>query len=112
MDLKNARSVLDKVSGFGDASSVVGEAWEYIEGYISELENEIETACFYEQEKVKRFAISCVEAEPEYPGPIPEAMHRKLSAAIENKDMDMLVDMLRATVRLTKEGIANRIRTG
>jgi hypothetical protein len=61
-------------------------------------------------QRAEEFAVSCVEAEPEYPGELPEGLSGMLHYAIESKDIDLIVDALRATVRLTKAGIISRIR--
>ena len=57
----------------------------------------------------ENFAIKCVESEPEYPGELPEGLSNMLHTALENKDMELIVEALRATVRLSKAGIISRI---
>ena len=56
-------------------------------------------------------ALKAIEDEPEYPGKMPNEMKETLRKAMEQHDMDLLVEALRITVRLTKEGIRNRITT-
>lgn len=50
-----------------------------------------------------------IDAEPELPGDPPDEMKALLLSAIIEKDVDILAKALRLTVRLTKEGIAERI---
>ena len=56
-------------------------------------------------------ALKAVDDEPEYPGKMPREMEEILRAAIQHSDVDLLVETLRISVRLTKEGIRNRIAT-
>jgi hypothetical protein len=55
--------------------------------------------------------LKCVDDEPECPDEPPEEMIEALQTAIMNNDIDLLIECLRITVRLTKEGIAERIKT-
>ena len=57
---------------------------------------------------VEEFSL-CVEAEPEYPGELPEELRNILESALETKDMALIITALRATVRLSKAGIIKRI---
>lgn len=54
--------------------------------------------------------LAAVAAEPEYPGELPAELADILSVAIEKQDNDLLVEALRITVKLTKEGITERIK--
>ena len=53
--------------------------------------------------------LQCVNDEPELPGEPPEEMKKVLQTAIIEEDVDLLVECLRIAVRLTKQGISDRI---
>jgi len=59
----------------------------------------------------KQQAIAAVNAEPELPGEPPPAFELILRGIMEGQDLDALVNLLRNTVRLTKEGIRERIES-
>lgn len=50
-------------------------------------------------------AKELVRTEPEYPGDLPQELNDLLMKALVNKDLDLLVRAMRASVRLTKENI-------
>jgi len=49
--------------------------------------------------------LKAVDDEPEYPDAMPEDMKKALSTG----DIELITETLRITVRLTKEGIRQRI---
>ena len=53
--------------------------------------------------------LECIQDEPELPGAIPDKMRVMISHALETNDVDLIVECLRSTVRLTKQGIVDRI---
>ncbi len=53
--------------------------------------------------------LECIQNEPEFPGAIPDKMRAMISHALETNDVDLIVECLRSTVRITKQGIADRI---
>lgn len=53
--------------------------------------------------------LKCVEDEPELPGDPPEEIKAVLLVAIIKNDNDFLAECLRSVVRLTKQGITERI---
>ena len=53
--------------------------------------------------------LQCVNDEPELPGEPPQEMKNVLQTVIIEKDVDLLAEYLRFTVRLTKQCIAERI---
>lgn len=52
---------------------------------------------------------ACIDEEPEYPESPPPEMVLALQRAIEDADIDLLSEAFRITVRLTKQGIKDRI---
>jgi hypothetical protein len=54
-------------------------------------------------------ALKAIDDEPEYPGELPLNMDKTIREAIKDHDIDLITEMLRATVRLTKQGISERI---
>jgi hypothetical protein len=54
--------------------------------------------------------LRCVDEEPEFPGPPPRELREALQKALYEKDADLIVECLRIVVRLTKQGIAERIK--
>ena len=54
--------------------------------------------------------LQCIQDEPELPGEMPKYMQQILRDAILKQDLDLLISILRFTVRYTKEEIANRIK--
>ena len=70
--------------------------------------------CYSDLMKTKKLELSqilkAIEDEPEYPGELPLNLRLTLESAIEEKDMDLLVALLRITVILTKLGIAKRVK--
>ena len=56
-------------------------------------------------EKEKQRCIDAVNAEPEYPGEVSD----KMWEAVKD-DRDLMREVLRLTVELTKKGIIERIR--
>ncbi len=60
----------------------------------------------------ERLAVmSAIEAEPEYPGELPPALALALDYVIASGDRRALVEALRISVRLTKQGIAKRMKS-
>ena len=53
--------------------------------------------------------LKCIEEEPELPGSLSDEIRNILSLIIIQNDVDLLIECLRITVRLTKEGIATRV---
>lgn len=53
--------------------------------------------------------IKAIMDEPEFPGDIPMHIFGKFHKAIINEDVDFFVEAVRAAVRLTKQGIVDRI---
>ena len=53
--------------------------------------------------------LQTIEQEPEYPEPCPK-LREFVTKAIEDKDTEWILHMLRQTVRQTKESIIARIR--
>jgi mitochondrial fission protein ELM1 len=53
--------------------------------------------------------LDAIDKEPEYPGKIHPKIKSILNQAIEEKDIDLLVEIMRRTVKLTKSGIRKRI---
>ena len=55
-------------------------------------------------------AINAVNAEPEFPDKMPDQMKVVLQKALlDDKDLDLLAELMRITVRSTKDGIRERI---
>lgn len=54
-------------------------------------------------------ALDAVDKEPEYPGQISPKVKAILNQAIEEKDIGLLIEVMRQTVKLTKKGIRKRI---
>ena len=55
--------------------------------------------------------LDCVEREPELPGNMhPKLRDFLLSDILAKKDLDALIEIMRITVRLTKDGILERIQ--
>jgi len=54
-------------------------------------------------------ALKAVDDEPEYPGQMPPEMKTRIQVAVDTRDFDLLVEIMRLTVRLTKQGIRKRI---
>ena len=54
--------------------------------------------------------LQCIQDEPELPGEMPEKIQQILQAALLKQDLDLLLSCLRFTVRLTKEGITDRVK--
>ena len=50
-----------------------------------------------------------IDAEPEYPGEMPDTLRAKLQAALDENSIELLATALRETVKLTKQGIRDRI---
>lgn len=59
-------------------------------------------------ELVERVARA-IDEEPELPGEMPDAMRIVLEQAIDTRDMDLLIELLRITIRQTKRGIKERV---
>ena len=59
-------------------------------------------------ELVERVAMA-IDEEPELPGEMPDAMRIVLEQAIDTRDMDLLIELLRITIRQTKRGIKERV---
>lgn len=64
-----------------------------------------------EADKLVNEIIQIINMEPEYPGDIPHHLKDFLERAIQNHDMDLIVQALRTTVHLTKKGIIDRIQS-
>lgn len=56
--------------------------------------------------------IRAVEVEPEYPDKAPPELMKHIREAIESKDEEHILHMMRHSVRLTKGEVTNRIRRG
>ena len=56
--------------------------------------------------------INAVDAEPELPGDMPKEMADAINEAFKNEDVDFFINGLRLAVKLTKEGIRERIVSG
>ena len=54
--------------------------------------------------------LQCIQDEPELPGEMPEKMQQILRDAMLKQDLDLLISILRFTVRYTKEEIADRVK--
>jgi hypothetical protein len=54
--------------------------------------------------------LQVIEQEPEYPDPCPK-LREFVTKAIEDKDVNWILHMLRQTVRQTKQSIIARIQT-
>lgn len=54
--------------------------------------------------------LTIVEAEPEFPDPCPK-LREFISKAVETKDEDWVLHMMRETVRKTKDAIAAKLNT-
>ena len=50
-----------------------------------------------------------IDAEPEFPGEMPDTLLAKLQAALDENSIELLATALRETVKLTKKGIRDRI---
>ena len=59
--------------------------------------------------KVLDIAIKAIDDEPEYPDAMPEEMQEALHKAMDEKDLGVLVFMLRQSVMRTKDGIRKRL---
>ena len=57
----------------------------------------------------KQTILKAIEDEPEYPGELPENLKSILETAVVTNDLDLLTEALRVTVRLTKQGIKDRV---
>jgi hypothetical protein len=53
--------------------------------------------------------IRCIEEEPELPDTPPPELLETLEKALKNKDVYLVTECFRIVVRLTKEGIKNRV---
>ena len=53
--------------------------------------------------------IAVINAEPELPGKMSVAMEKALTKAIINNDMDMLTEIMRVVVRVTKKNILSEV---
>jgi len=53
--------------------------------------------------------IDAVNAEPELPGKMSGKMKTVVQKALDNKDLDLLEELMRIVVRSTKKGIRERI---
>lgn len=58
----------------------------------------------------RREAIEAIKAEPEYPGDLPEELQQLLLHALVERDCGVLANAFRLSVKLTKEGILNRLQ--
>ena len=54
--------------------------------------------------------LKCIDDEPELPGEPPSEMKRAAEKAIKKSDIDFFAECLRLAVRMTKQGIAERVR--
>lgn len=53
--------------------------------------------------------FECIEMEPELPGHIEPELWSMIKHTVEQNDSQFIVEMLRLCVRLTKQGIRNRV---
>jgi len=56
--------------------------------------------------------LAAVDAEPEMPGDMPPEMAEAVADAIKNEDADFFIYAMRLAVRMTKDGIRERIVSG
>lgn len=57
----------------------------------------------------RKDVLATIEAEPELIGEPPMEMIGELELAMKARDIDLLVEVMRITVRLTKQGIRERV---
>lgn len=55
-------------------------------------------------------AINAVNAEPELPGEMSDKMKVVLQKVLDDKDLDLLAELMRIVVKATKKGIRERIK--
>ena len=58
------------------------------------------------------FVLTCIDAEPELPGEMPDEMWQEIREMVLNNDKDGMSELLRVVVRTTKDGIKRRIGRG
>ena len=56
--------------------------------------------------------LAAVDAEPELPGDMPPEMAQAMADAIKREDADFFIHAMRLAVRMTKDGIRDRIVSG
>ena len=54
--------------------------------------------------------LQCIQDVPELPGEMPKDMQQILRDAMLKQDLDLLISILRFTVRHTKKEIADRVK--
>ena len=54
---------------------------------------------------VRRFVLQAIDDEPEFTDEMPDEMRTAMLQALETRDVDVLAEVLRMTVRMTKQGI-------
>ena len=57
----------------------------------------------------RNVVLKAIADEPEYPGDCPPMLVGYIRQAIQDKDEDAILHMMRQTVRLTKECITERV---
>jgi hypothetical protein len=57
----------------------------------------------------RKVVLQAIADEPEYPGDCPPLLMGYIRQAIQDKDEDAILHMMRQTVRLTKECITERV---
>lgn len=57
----------------------------------------------------RKVVLQAIADEPEYPGECPPLLMGFIRQAIQDKDEDAILHMMRQTVRLTKECITERV---
>jgi hypothetical protein len=57
----------------------------------------------------RNVVLKAIDDEPEYPGDCPPLLVGYIRQAIQDKDEDAILHMMRQTVRLTKECITERV---
>lgn len=54
--------------------------------------------------------MKAIDDEPEFPGKMPKEMELALQKAMQEQDLDLLIELMKISVRLSKEGIKERVR--
>jgi hypothetical protein len=54
--------------------------------------------------------LKCISDEPEFPDAPPKEMREALQRALYEKDTELISECFRIVVRLTKQGISERIK--
>jgi hypothetical protein len=60
---------------------------------------------------LREAVFKVVDDEPEFPGEMPDEMKERMRQALCEQDLGLLTEMLRVSVKLTKEGIRERLVT-